>query len=322
MTQIPLYLAAAHSRGRQEAEDWLERNTPESFEEDSRDAARRWMDEHADEYEEWHPRENDYTYEGLGDAAGQQFTDYGDYATAMPGHFRTENVRLHQNPNHPSWEDSDIEISREPLTHQFPDDHEDMDGVEDDDDVDSEFEKMARHGFNWEALDPSAGTPGNPLSPETPGRYVRHQRDPEGNHIATHVIQEHAGTRYPSTNLPLWTVDSNIVGGEPKRTNHTSADNALDRYRQNSAEILLPSRGYEPDRGRTGWVRSWHRTDPSAQDHHDHVIDFPDFGEDGGPDGFSGTSHSRRTGEINTHHSYDLSDVVREHDRLGGLHGE
>lgn len=388
---------AARSPGRANADDWLERNSPESFEEDPRAAAHDWMDENADQYTTWHPDNSDYTYRDFGDTAGQTFHEGEDEGRAhvLPGsHYHPEADRetgLRSQPtrtyvDHPHSSPSDAEqaawdsspqhaLPGEDRPHRegwtprdwqmfhyeppaggrpntFGDPHEDdpssswspedleaqehvrshspvrghqpePDENDEDGGVSQDEQDLADHGFDWRANDPTAGTPGNPYTPETPGHYYRYQHDPEGNHIATHTISPIGNGRWRLESGPSDTQDFLT-----SYTEHMHAGDALDKYRQNAAEALLPQRGYEPHRGRTGWATHWTRTDhaPGSNNRHEdyeHEISMPEGG------GFLGQTengtffpHSQFALNGNqAHHAHDLADVVREQDRLGrGVH--
>lgn len=303
--ELPSHVAAGQSRGRQDADDWLSRNTPESFEHDpeaERAAAQRWMDEHAHEYTEWHPSGGDYTYGDFGDAAGQSFHGQDESRShVLPGSaYQEEDDDL-------SWED-----------HYAPGSRHDSDDYEVDDEENEGLspteQSFEDHGFRWRVRNVER-TPTNPSGSQA--EYYREQHDPEGNHIATHVIrQDDSAFGSPRWSLTTALSDSR---GTANTTSHLWAHDALDRYRQNAADALLPGRGYEPDRGRTGWARSWHRSEPAPDGNsYEHYISFPESGE-----GFSGSSRHPSLSQPNygnrserVTHSFDLSDVVLEHDRI------
>jgi hypothetical protein len=201
-------------------------------------------------------------------------------------------------------------MSEERETHQpVGRQHEDFYDEDDGDGTSQDEQNLADHGFNWEQ---STNAENGPLV----DKYVSHQHDPEGNHIATHTIHNADG-RWHLESSPLGSADDPMAS----YTSHGFSADAVDKYRQNAAEALLHQRGYEPLRGRTGWARHWTKSDPGG---YEHEIHFPEEG------GFRGSTINHdvfpsagtfASNGVKTHHSYDLADVVREQDRMSkGMH--
>jgi len=316
-----LKTAAGRTPGQGSADDWLERNSPESFEHDPREDARRWMEEHAHEYDEWHPETSDYTYPDVGDAAGQRWDEGGEaHATALPGHFQDEN-RAMGAPEQRGWSDEDLEAHehvRQRGRQLDSDDEEDLEDYEDPD-----GDNLAAHGFNWEPVDSTAGTRENPISPDTPGKYVKHQIDLEGKHVATHTITP-GGNRPGQWSLHTELGDHGLPVTLPTSV-HGDLNWALEKYKRNSAEAMLPKYGYESTNGGQHWTR----TDPSPQGHtrrrdedYEHEIFFPEHGFMGNTINHTRLAHhSFAPNGAKAHNSDDLTDVVREQQRLAqGIH--
>jgi hypothetical protein len=287
---------SAQTPGRANADDWLTANPEESFEHDPRQEARDWMDQNAHQYDEWHPDPSDYTHEDFGDMAGQSFHGEGESEShVLPG------------------------------SHYHPDLGQRSEYDQDDDEPDDEPDDenlTANHGFDWEPQDSTAGSPGNPLTPETPGKYVKHQIDTEGNHVATHTITP------GGHQTGQWTLHTEIGNhGLPvtfPESVHGSLDWALHKYKQNSAEAMLPRYGYDYERGPGGGVTYWTKSTPhpAGEGHEDiqHEISFPDHGFLGQTENVSNGSLFAPNGS-QAHHSEDLADVVREQHRLErGIH--
>lgn len=291
---VLFHLVAGQSAGRQDADRWLSENSGDD-DERAQQEARRWMEENSHLYDEWHPEQESATpgmdYPDFRDPAGMSFSDEGERAHVMPG-------------SHYNWENPESEWHHPDMF--------DEPGEEENRDQDI----LHEHGFDWRAVDPTAGTPENPYTPGTPGEYYRHQHTPEGDHVATHVIRQNPGDR-------RWSLESEPAD-TPGFSDHSSVHgflpDAIDQYRQNAAEALLPKRGYEPERGRTGWARNWTRTDPGG---YEHEIHFPEEG------GFAGSTINQDRFPAGSfaphgtvrHNSDDLADVVREQDRTGqGMH--
>lgn len=305
-------LAAAQTPGRANADDWLARNPEESFEHDPREEARRWMEDHAHEYDEWHPDPSDYTYGDFGDMAGQTF--HGDEAQShvLPG-----SAYQFGESGRPGMSDEDWnrfhEVREQRARPQLDDD-------DDSGDLPQHEQDLADLGFNWEHRgDPDT----TPAAIHQEGVYVKHQHDPEGRHLATHMIY-----RDPATNS--WHVDST----DPSESNfsyesstHQFPSDAISRYHDNAERAFLPTRGYEPHRGRSWAITHWTRTDtdPNSGQQYEHEIsNQPSEGERVGT-GWLG--HTVSEGMIAPSHGtgplrrQDLADVVREQDRTGrGLH--
>lgn len=323
--------AAGQSRGRRDADDWLERNTDESFEHVPEVSNEAWMRAHEglgeDEgYTTWHPEIGDYTYNDVGDASGWEFSG-GDEArpTAMPGHFRDENRVL----NSPSsrghgWSQQDyedhraIERERQRAVHPPTRQHEDEEDYEPPE-HERAFEEL---GFNWENRGDRDTTP---VGIYQEGQYVRHQHTPEGEHIATHTIY-----RDPATNS--WHTEyspADTPGFVESHTQHQWPHDAITQYHHNAEQALLPQRGYQPHRGRSGVITRWTRTDTSPTgDVYEHEIsNQPPSGEGNAP-GWLGQTFGDHFNQVYAPHGMrnqpvqtDLADVVREHDRIGrGLH--
>lgn len=297
-----LYLVAAQSPGRANADDWLAQHPEESFEHDPRAEAHSWMDQNADQYEHWEPSVDDYTYNDVGDAAGQRFDEHGEARpTAMPGHFRDENAAL-----------------AEPEDAPLPDFHHEQDEDGEEEEVNPEDLDFADHNFTWRHRGDVNTTP---VGEYQNGEYVHQQHDPEGNHIATHTIHRASNGGWHLESGP-----SDMQDFLTSITHHRTASDALDDYRQNATEALLPDRGYEPHRGRTGWITHWSKTTPapegSGMEDYNHEIITPENG------GFLGQTFNddMRHGQFalngsQPHFSHNLADVVREQDRLGrGIH--
>lgn len=290
--------------GQSAADKWLADN-------DNDDWMREREGDPDEGYTHWEPNENDYTYRDFGDAAGQSF--HGDEAQShvLPG--------LHYH-NDADWETG---LRHEPSGQQEqsarwqPHEYDDNTSEEERDRID---QKLADNGFNWEAHDETAGSPENPLSPETPGKWVKHQLDTEGNHVATHTLTNDEGHQ-PGQ----WSVHTELgTHGLPVTFSHSvhgagenGLDWALEKYKNNAAEAMLPNHGYE--RGPGG---VWSRTDETPHGTYEHEIFNSDHEDGRGGVGFTGNTVNpeMRLGSRDTH-SHDLADVVREQHRMSqGLH--
>lgn len=338
--------AAAQTPGRANADDWLARNTDESFEHDPRAEARDWMDQNADQYDEWHPDSSDYSYRDFGDAAGQSF--HGDEAAAhvLPGSaYDFGDAPAHGGMSDRDWERFHEERESRQWTPQEHEDHEQMnqqfhnppaffgngydDGDEDgESDADEDQENLGVHGFDWHPQDPTAGSPENPYTPETPGKYVKYQNDLEGNHIATHTLTP--GGHQPgqwSLHTEVHDPDAHVTFPESV---HGNLDWALDKYKRNSAEAMLPKYDYSPTYRNNSAVRYWTREDPAptrpgvtASEPYGHSIHFTDHGFQGATINHTHLSNGAlfAPNGVQTRVSNDLADIVGEQQRLGqGLH--
>lgn len=274
-------------------------------------AAEKWLEENSDEFEHWEPNPGDYTYRDYGDAAGQSF--HGDEAQShvLPGSAYDPEP---QGMSDSDWERFHSEREQRAPTNRFQE-YEDEDY-----EVPQHEQDLADLGFNWQ----NRGDPNTtPVGEYQEGEYVRHQHDPEGRHIATHTIR-----RVPYTNT--WHVEST----DPSDSNfayesseHHFPGDAISRYHDNAERALLPTRGYEPHRGRSGAVTHWTRTDTdphSGRTYEHEISNQPNEGEHTST-GWLG--HTVSEGMIAPSHGtgplreQDLADVVREHDRTGrGLH--
>ena len=108
---------------------------------------------------------------------------------------------------------------------------------------------------------------------------------------------------------------------------HRFAGDAISRYHDNAERALLPTRGYEPHRGRSGAITHWTRTDTdphSGQTYEHEIENQPNEGERTGTGWLGHTvSEGMIAPSYGTHalRRHDLADVVREQDRTGrGLH--
>lgn len=291
--------SAGQSPGRANADDWLARNTPESFENED------WMREREGDpdqgYTHWEPEHETANgvdnYSDFRDPAGMTFDDHEDEGRAhvMPGSaydFNSPDDDWRSISNGPG------EDSAEPLPHE---------------------QDLADLGFNWRRRgDPNTTPAGEHLE----GEYVRDQHTPEGQHMATHTIR-----RVPYSNT--WHVES--TGPSDSNFAYESSDHqfphdAISRYHDNAERALLPARGYEPHRGRSGAITHWTRTDTGPTgDTYEHEISNQPVNGEGNDQGWLGHTVSENmiapSHGTRPLHRYDLADVVREQDRTGrGLH--
>ena len=278
--------AAGPSAGRRDAEDWLARNTDESFEHDPREEARRWMDEHAHEYDEWHPEQEHaqrgVNYSDFMDPAGQTFNEEGEgQSYVMPG-------------SHYDWNDPESEWHH-PGTFDEPEEEN------------NDEYNLEQHGFNWQRRgDPRRTPPGEYEA----GEYVREEHDPGGNHIATHTIHWNPA----SQRWNLETEPTDTPGFSSHSSAHGTVAHAIDEYRHNTQEDMLPQRGYERPGEDPGY---WTRSDPGGYQHEIYLPDEGGFtGRTTGPRVHTGPSaHAPRNEQ--TYNSNDLAEIVREQERLG-----
>ncbi len=310
-------MAAKPSPGRANADDWLANNPDESFEHDPRQEAHDWMDQNSHLYDEWHPDPSDYTYPDFGDTAGQTFRGDESSSHVLPG-------SAYNFGHGESWEaPHDTQLMSVPSElHGFF-------GGGDDDDEEPEpnenEENLAMHGFDWEPIDPTAGSPENPYTPETPGRYFKYQHDLEGNHIAMHRITP-GGHRPDQWTLETESTEHSLPVTFPTSI-HGSLDWALHKYKQNSAESMLPRYGYERASTYGGnnqsGTHAWSRTTPNPSGQgpdYEHTIEFPENGFMGSTDNVSNGASFAPQGNV-VHSSHDLADIVREQQRLEqGIH--
>lgn len=272
-------------------------------------AADKWLEDNSDDFEHWEPRERDYTHSDFGDAAGQSFSGDEAESHVLPG--------SHYHPD-ADWETGlrhEPSGGSAPSTWQ-PHEYDDNTSDEERERID---QKLGDNGFNWEARDETAGTADNPLSPETPGKWVKHQLDTEGNHVATHTLTNDEG------NLPgQWSVNTELgTHGLPVTFPHSvhgagenGLDWALEKYKNNAAEAMLPNHGYQRHNG------MWSRSDETPHGTYEHEIFNSDHEDGRGGVGFTGnTVNPEMQNGSRSHHSHDLTDVVREQHRMSqGMH--
>lgn len=336
---FPHWTKVGATPGQSAADDWLARNPEESFA-DPREEAERWMRENAHLYEEWHPSGDDYTYSDFGDAAGQTFHGDESQSHVLPGsHYRPEGFsddaweRFHSEREQrvqPTWTAQDQEDHEQMRERQYRELHR-VNGYDDEDDEeptedDRMSDTLAQHGFNWEPKDPTAGTPENPISPETPGKWVKHQLDMDGNHVATHTLTNDEGHQ-PGQ----WKLETELgehgspvtFGTSIHGEGESGLEWALHKYKSNAAEAELPRYGYEPEYGPAN-IRRWVRTDPGPEipgrrhEDYEHEIVFPESGFGGTTTNHTHMAHPRFSPNGSKYtHSYDLADVVREQHQMG-----
>ncbi len=265
-------------------------------------AAEKWLEDNPDQFEHWEPSGSDYSYRDFGDAAGQSF--HGDEAQShvLPGSEYDFGTGLYNEREQRAPTERFQEYGNE--DYEVPQHEQDLENL----------------GFNWQ----NRGNQNTTLVGEyQEGEYVRHQHDPEGRHIATHIIHHvpQANTWHVERTDPS---DSNFAY---ESSEHQFPGDAISRYHDNAERALLPTRGYEPHRGRSGAITHWTRTDtdPHSGQVYEHEIENqPDEGERVSTgwlghtvsEGMTAPSHGTRPLR-----EQDLADVVREQGRTGrGLH--
>jgi hypothetical protein len=306
--------------GQSAADKWLADN-------DNNDWMREREGDPDEGYTHWEPSENDYTYRDFGDAAGQSFN--GDEAEShiLPGSHYHNDADWETGLHSPStWSPEDI-AAHDSLSERMPATRQDNYADGDDDEPPQHEQDLADLGFNWQHRgDPNT----TPVGEHQEGEYVRHQHDPEGRHVATHTMYRDPNGRSDQA-WHLEHNDSEDPNFAISHTTHRFPSDAISYYHHNAENALLPQRGYESHRGRSGVVTHWTRvdTDPhSGNEYHHEISNQPYAGENGNHQGWLGQTHSSsfprdygyegtRNQSVNT----ELADVVREHDRIGrGLH--
>lgn len=308
---------SARTPGQSSADDWLARNTDESFSNEDWMRAREGDPEHG--YIHWDPHPSDYTYSDFGDVAGQSFRGEEAQSHVMPG--------SHYDFGRGNWESGQPEPRREYVDHPYSSPSQEEQSAWDAAEQHALPGEMLPHRENWTARDwqmfhyqpPQGGRPhvwddpgdeDRPTEDErslleghgfddlsSPGVYVRQQHDPEGRHVATHVIRH-------DPNTDRWRLDTDRQH-EHSEHHYANIDDAIDKYRDNAAFALLPRRGYHLE------GNHWTRSDPGG---YEHEIHFPEWGGfEGSTSGPTRSPHDRWTQRSD----HDLADVVREQDHLG-----
>jgi len=211
--------------GQSAADKWLADNDNDDWmrerEGDPDEGYTHWDENHIDPNDPYSS-----TYSDVADPAGQRFRDGEEpESTAVGTAFRPGHDwdRFHEERER-RWSPEDL-AAQEHVRSHMPATRQDGYADDDDSDPPQHEQDLADLGFNWQ----HRGDPDNtPVGIYQEGMYVRHQHDPEGRHVATHVI-------YRNPNNNSWNTDST----DPSDSNfsydssqHQWPHDAISRYRE------------------------------------------------------------------------------------------